>query len=113
MWKDDAWILDMLNACRRIQRYAQGVDGAAFLGDELRQDAIIRQLTVLGEAAKRVSEDYCMAHPEIPWHQIAGFRDVVVHQYERVDLPRVWQIVAEDLNRLAAHLAALVPRKTP
>jgi uncharacterized protein with HEPN domain len=57
MWKDDAWILDMLNACRRIERYAQGVDGAAFLNDELRQDAIVRQLTVLGEAAKRVSLD--------------------------------------------------------
>jgi uncharacterized protein with HEPN domain len=113
MWKDDAWLLDMLNACRKIQRYAQGVDDAAFLNDELRQDAIIRQLIILGEAAKRVSQDYCRTHPEIPWQQIAGFRDVVVHQYERVDLPRVWRIVTEDLNRLAAHLAALVPQKAP
>jgi uncharacterized protein with HEPN domain len=109
MWKDEAWILDMLNACRRIQRYAQGVDGVTFLGDELRQDAIVRQLTVLGEAAKRVSLEYLTAHPEIPWQQIAGFRDIVVHQYERVDLPRVWQIVTEHLVLLAAQLAALVP----
>ena len=89
MWKDDAWILDILNACQRIHRYAQGVDGLGFLSDELRQDAIVRQLTILGEAAKRVSPDYRTAHPEIPWHQIAGFRDVVVHQYEWVDFPRV------------------------
>ncbi len=109
MWKDDAWILDMLNACRRIQRYARGINEAAFLGDDLRQDAIARQLTVLGEAAKRVSPEYRKAHPEIPWQQIAGFRDIIVHQYERVNLPRVWQIVTEDLVRLAEQLAALVP----
>jgi uncharacterized protein with HEPN domain len=113
MWKDEAWLLDMLNACRRISRYAQGVDGVAFLGDELRQDAIVRQLTILGEAAKRVSPEYRTGHPEIPWSQIAGFRDVVVHQYERVDLPRVWQVVTEDLVRLAAQLASLVPPERP
>jgi uncharacterized protein with HEPN domain len=113
MWKDDAWILDMLNACRRIQRYAHGVDGAAFLSDELRQDAIVRQLTILGEAAKRVSPDFRTAHPEIPWQQIAGFQDVVVHQYERVELPRVWQIVTEDLVSLTAKLASLVPLEKP
>jgi len=113
MWKDDAWILDMLNACRRIERYAQGVSGASFLGDELRQDAIVRQLTILGEAAKRVSPEYRTAHAEIPWQRIAGFRDVVVHQYERVDLPRVWQIVTEDLVRLTAQLALLVPPERP
>jgi uncharacterized protein with HEPN domain len=113
MWKDDAWLLDMLNACRRIQRHAQGVDGAAFLGDDLRQDAIVRQFTVLGEAAKRVSPEFRVAHPEIPWQQIAGFRDVVVHQYERVNLPRVWQIVTDELPRLTEQLTALVPPATP
>jgi len=111
MWKDDAWILDMLNACRRIQRYTQGVSGATFLTDELRQDAIIRQLTILGEAAKRLSSEYRAAHPDIPWHEIAGFRDVVVHQYERVDLPRVWQIVAVDLDRLPHNSLRLCPGK--
>jgi uncharacterized protein with HEPN domain len=54
-----------------------------------------------------------MAHPEIPWQQIAGFRDVVVHQYERVELPRVWQIVTEDLVSLTATLASLVPPEKP
>jgi uncharacterized protein with HEPN domain len=113
MWRDDAWVLDMLNACRRVQRYAQGMNGATFQGDELRQDAILRQLTILGEAAKRVSSEYRTAHPEIPWQQIVGFRDIVVHQYERVNLPRVWQIVTEDLVRLAAQLASLVPPERP
>jgi len=103
----------MLNACQRIQRHAQGTDGTAFLGDDLRQDAIVRQFTVLGEAAKRVSQEYRASHPEIPWQQIAEFRDVVVHQYERVNLPRVWQIVTDELPRLAAQLAALVPPETP
>ena len=113
MWKDEAWLLDMLNACQRIQRHAQGSDDTAFLGDDLRQDAIVRQFTVLGEAAKRISQEYRTAHPEIPWQQIAGFRDVVVHQYERVNLPRVWQIVTDELPRLIAQLTTLVPPETP
>ncbi len=110
MSRDDAQLLDMLLACQKIQRYATGLDGAAFLADELRQDGILRQLTVLGEAAKRVSPQFRAAHPEIPWQDIAGFRDVVVHRYARVQLPRVWEIVTRDLVALKAALERLLPR---
>jgi uncharacterized protein with HEPN domain len=110
MWRDDAWVLDMLHACERALRYAKGLTGAAFLNDELRQDAIIRQLTILGEAGKHVSADYRAAHPEIPWQKIAGFRDVVIHQYFRVKLPEVWRIVTEDLAALGRVLEPLVSR---
>ncbi len=109
MWRDDASILDMLNACRRIQRYMKGMDRAAFLDDEVRQDAIIRQLTILGEAAKRISSECRVTHPEIPWQRIAGFRDVAIHQYDKVILPRVWQVLEEDLGRVADQLSVLVP----
>ncbi len=109
MSRDDAQLLDMLLACKKIQRYATGLDGTAFLADELRQDGILRQLTVLGEAAKRVSPEFRAAHPEIPWQDIAGFRDVVVHRYARVQLPRVWEIVTRDLVPLKAALERLLP----
>ncbi len=72
MSRDEAQLLDMLFACQKIQRYATGLDGAAFLADELRQDGILRQLTILGEAAKRVSTEYRAAHREIPWEDIGG-----------------------------------------
>jgi uncharacterized protein with HEPN domain len=109
MWRDDAWLLDMLHACEHAHRYTTGVSGAAFLADEMRQDAILRQLTILGEAAKQVSAEYRAAHPEISWQKIAGFRDVVVHQYFRVHLPEVWRIVTEDLVGLQRNLESLVP----
>lgn len=110
MSRDEAQLLDMLLACQKIQRYATGLDGTAFLADELRQDGILRQLTVLGEAAKRVSSEYRTAHPEVPWQDIAGFRDVVVHQYARVQLPRVWEIVTRDLVAVKGALECLLSR---
>jgi uncharacterized protein with HEPN domain len=58
----------------------------------------LRQLTIVGEAAKRVSAEFRASQLEIPWRHIAGFRDVVVHDYARVDLQEVWRIVQQDLQ---------------
>jgi uncharacterized protein with HEPN domain len=106
---DAAWLVDMLIACNKIERFVRGVDGAAFLSDELRQEAVLRQLTILGEAAKNVSSEFRAAHPEIPWQDMARFRDLVVHRYRRLQLAKVWEIVTEDVAALHRHLAPLVP----
>ncbi len=100
----------MLIACEKIERFIRGLDGAAFLGDELRQEAILRQLTVLGEAAKNVSSEFRAAHPEIAWQDIGRFRDLVVHRYRRLQLAKVWEIVTEDIAVLKGQLEPLVPR---
>lgn len=109
MWRDAAWLLDMLNASRRVQRYVHGLTEADFLQRELEQDAVVRQLTIIGEAAKRISTDFRAAHPDVPWKRVAGFRDVVVHDYLRVDLKEVWRITQEDVPALVALLEPLVP----
>ena len=109
MWRDEAWLLDMLQACRKALQHVEGLGEHRFHVSPLHQDAIIRQLTILGEAAKQVSPELRDAHPGIPWKKIAGFRDVVVHAYFRVDLDQVWRIVQQDLPRLAATLGQLVP----
>ena len=106
-----AWLLDMVLAREKIERFVHGMDGAAFLGDELRQEAILRQLTVLGEAAKNVSSEFRAAHPEIPWRDIGRFRDLVVHRYRRLQLAKVWEIVTEDAVALKRQLEQLVPRQ--
>jgi len=106
---DGAWLLDMLIACDKIERFIRGLDGAAFLGDELRQEAILRQLTVLGEAAKNISSEFRAVHSEIPWQDMARFRDLVVHRYRRLQLAKVWEIVTEDVVALKRQLAPLVP----
>lgn len=109
MWRDPAYLLDMLQACRRALGYSRDLDEPAFMSSDLHQDAILRQLTVVGEATKRVSDQFRASHPEIPWRKIAGFRDVVVHEYSHVDLDEVWRIVREDLPELLAALEPLVP----
>ncbi len=83
MWRDVAWVLDMLLASRKAVEYAQELTEERFLSSPLHQDAILRQLTVLGEAAKRVSGEFRDGHPEVPWKKIAGFRDVAVHDSTR------------------------------
>lgn len=112
MWRDAAWVLDMLNACRRVMEYARGLTEEGFLTSPRDQDAILRQLTVAGEAAKNVSVDFRASHPEVPWKKVTGFRDVAVHGYFRVDLKEVWRIVQEDVPPLVAVLEPLVPPET-
>ena len=109
MWRDEAWLLDMRQACRKALQHVEGLGEHRFHVSPLHQDAIIRQLTILGEAAKQVSPEFRDAHSEIPWKRIAGFRDVVVHAYFRVDLDQVWRIIQQDLPGLVATLGQLVP----
>jgi len=109
MWRDAAWVLDILNACRRVMKYARGLTEDQFLQSEIEQDAILRQLTIAGEAAKRVSADFRGAHPEVPWKKVASSRDVVVHDYFRVDPKEVWRIVRDEVPPLVSVLGPLVP----
>jgi len=98
----------MVQSAQRALEHSRGLTEAQFMASPLHQDAILRQLTILGEAAKRVSAEFRAEHPEIPWTKIAGFRDVVVHDYFRVDLQEVWRIVQEELPSLIALLQPIV-----
>jgi uncharacterized protein with HEPN domain len=109
MWRDPAWVLDMLQAARKAAEYARGLTESTFKAGSRDQDAIVRQLTILGEAAKRVSAEYRNEHPEIPWKKIAGLRDVVVHDYFHVSIEKVWKIVNEELPSLIDTLEKIVP----
>jgi uncharacterized protein with HEPN domain len=85
-------------------------DGRArFFQDAMVQDAVLRNFEIIGEAAKRLDESYRQANPQIPWRALAGLRDVLIHQYEGVDLERVWTIIAQDLPRLRESISALLP----
>ena len=80
-----------------------------FFAERVIQDAVIRNLEVIGEAAKRVGAAYRTAHPGIPWRSMAGLRDVLIHDYEGVDINQVWQVVERDLPGLKASIAAVLP----
>ncbi|MGH7469397.1 MAG: HepT-like ribonuclease domain-containing protein [Longimicrobiales bacterium] len=106
---DPALLLDMLLAARRAERFAQGILREDLDRDEMRQDALVRALTVLGEAAGRVSEETRTEHSEIPWPQIVGMRNRLVHEYFRIDLDVVWNVVSTELGPLINALQAIVP----
>ncbi len=101
------YLVDMRDAVERILRYTS-TGHAAFLADPMIQDAVIRNLEIMGEAVRKVSEATRSAHPEIPWKQIAATRDRVIHGYFTVDLEIVWEIVETELPSLRERLARLV-----
>ena len=77
-----AYVLDVLNAARAVQSFITGVDKASFEQDLMRQSAVARQIEIMGEATKRLSASFRDSHPNIPWRQIAGMRDILIHAYD-------------------------------
>ena len=109
MWRDDAYLLNMLLAARKVMKYAQGVDFERFDQDEVLQDAIMRRIQIIGEAARKVSGEFKDQHPEIPWYEISGMRNRLVHEYFKVITEKVWEAVVKDIPDLIATLEPLVP----
>lgn len=107
---DHVWLEDILIAARHVQRFVEVVTREEFEVDVMRQSAVIRQLEIVGEAAKQVSPAFRDAHPGIPWRGMAGMRDVLIHAYRNVDLPEVWKVATTAVPDLIAALAPLVPQ---
>ena len=98
---------DIVQATERVLSYtSEGRE--AFFADSRTQDAVIRNLEVIGEAIRGVSPATRAAHPEVPWKQIAGTRDRVIHGYFKVDLEIVWEIVEKELPELRRRVAAII-----
>lgn len=104
---DRLYVAHILECIQRIELYARG-GPEAFLKTPMAQDAAIRNFEVIGEAAKRVSPGLKQAHPEVPWRRIAGFRDVLIHDYMGVDLNEVWNIVERELPDLKRKVEAIL-----
>ena len=109
MPRDDATLLDILRAARLAVAFIGDLDKSAFLNDLKTQSAILHQLLVLGEAVKRLSEEFRTSHPAIPWRMIAGMRDQLIHAYDAVDLDEVWKTVSIDIPHLITLLEPLEP----
>jgi uncharacterized protein with HEPN domain len=99
---------DILESCARIERYTAGMTPDTFRADDRTVDAVLRNLAVIGEAAKRLPDDVRRAHPEVPWRRIAGLRDMLVHAYFGVDLDIVWDVVANRIPELRGQVALIV-----
>jgi uncharacterized protein with HEPN domain len=109
MQRDDAYLLDILIAARKALEFLEGMTWDAFERSELHQNAVIRPLEIIGEAARRVSQQTRDAHPEIPWAQMIGMRNRLIHEYFRVNLVTVWETIRNDLPSLITLIEPLVP----
>ena len=97
---DDLLVLDMMESIETIFSYTQGVTEEAFLANREKSDAVIRNIEVIGEAAGMLSDTFQEKHPEIPWHQMVGMRNRLIHGYFGVSLKIIWQVVVVDLPLL-------------
>ncbi len=91
---------DILESIELIEDYAKGVDREEFLDKDdnvQMKDAIIRRLEIIGEAVKNIPDDFKEKHPNVPWKEISGMRDILIHEYFGVNLERVWKTAKEDL----------------
>jgi len=104
MGKDKLYIRHILDAIFTIGQYMSGVEYEDFLGNKLKQDGIIRELEIIGEASKQLSLEFKEKYSDIPWKDIAGMRDKLIHEYFGVDLNAVWETVEDDLPILKSAL---------
>jgi uncharacterized protein with HEPN domain len=97
---DSVYLRHIRDAIAKTQTYAKGISKSTFLSNTLIQDAIIRQIEIMGEAAKRVSEKTRSENVRVPWQDIAGMRNKLIHDYFGVDIEKVWFTVRRDIPEL-------------
>ena len=99
MKSDRIYLLHIRDSIARIVEYSrEGRDG--FFARPIVQDAVVRNLEIIGEAVKNLSEPIKSSHPNVPWKRIAGMRDKMIHEYFGVNLQLVWEVVEKDLRDL-------------
>jgi uncharacterized protein with HEPN domain len=108
--RDAAHLIDILQAARLVREFVKGVDQQTFNGDVMLQSAVIRQIEVMGEATKRISEDFRSGHQDIPWRKIAGMRDILIHAYDFIDLREVWDAATVSIPEMIPKIELLIPQ---
>lgn len=111
MERDDATLLDIDKAGRLVQSFVRGFNKKTFLDDIKTQSSVLYQLTVIGEAVKRLSPEFRGVHSKIPWSQMAGMRDHLIHGYDIVDWDEVWNTATKDVPDLLSKLKGMLPKK--
>ena len=104
---DQLYLKHILDAIDKVDTYI-AVGHEVFIASSHWQDAVIRQLEIIGEATKRFSKQFCSAHSDVPWRRIAGLRDVLIHDYMGVDINAVWEITQKNLPPLRLRVESIL-----
>ena len=108
MRREALYLADIADAADAIERFVEGVDYDQFVGDELRQSAVLQKLIVIGEAAARLSAEFRASYSHIEWGDVAGFRNIAVHEYFAVNRSIVWVTAVEDVPLLRQQVAQIM-----
>jgi len=109
MWRDEGYLLDILNAALKIQLYISQTSWEEFDKDDMISDAVVRRMEIIGEASKRISGRTKNSHPELDWRKIIGMRNRLIHEYFRVDKQLVWSTAISDIPELIRLIQPLIP----
>ena len=109
--QDLPYLQHILNAISRIREYTEKKGYQYFIEDHLVQDGVIRQIEIIGEATKRLSDKIKKKYPDIPWKDMAGMRDKLIHNYLGVDIDAVWDTVENDIPILEKQLRDLMKKE--
>jgi uncharacterized protein with HEPN domain len=102
---------DMRAAAEKVLRYTQGVDLTRFMDDEKTFDAVVRNLEIIGEAAKHVPSEVQARYPRVEWRSIAGLRDIVAHEYFGIDEDILWDIIANQVPELLEQVLSILKKE--
>jgi uncharacterized protein with HEPN domain len=107
------YLLDMLNAAKLAQDFVAGINWEIFQTDLMRQAAVTRQIEIIGEAARRISETTQAELPDIPWRDVIGMRNRIVHEYDRLNLEIIWNATQASIPQLILFIEPLIPPEEP
>jgi uncharacterized protein with HEPN domain len=109
MLRDDAYLVDILESAKIALEYVAGKSSEEFYEDMQCQDAVLRRIEIIGEAARHVSPQTQKKYPQIRWRDLTVLRNLVVHQYDAVDVNQVWDTLQNKLPLLVEEISKIVP----
>ena len=101
------YVDDIRDSIEAIKRYTAGLAKEDFLSSTEKQDAVYRRLEVIGEAANRLPDEFRSQYPQIPWNKIVGMRNVLIHEYDSIDLDRIWETIQRDIPKLEEYIKSI------
>lgn len=107
-YDDTARLGHIYDAICRVEIYISGIDKSTFLANRMMQDAIVRQIEIIGEATRHISEELQEKHPELPWFEMRGIRNKIVHDYLEINTDIIWDTVQNNLPALKPMIKKLL-----